>query len=235
MNNNSGKIFFILFVFSCILISCSKKSTFDVDSLNQEIKITYENKYIYLEKSSNNSDTVLMFYPGGLVHEDAYIETLSKIVEKGINVLIIRMSFDLAVISKNRGLKQIENFPNAQTWFLSGHSLGGAMCCSVIDDNKEKFAGLILWAAYPSENDDISDYYGKALSIYASEDGLSTIKDIESKKSFLPSSTEYFLIEGGNHAQFGTFGTMKDDGIAKISKEIQQEIISDKTVKFIRK
>jgi len=222
------------FLFIIILSACSKKSVFDIKELNSEIKIDNQNKYIFLSKSTNAEDTILMFYPGGLVHEDAYIEPLSKIVEKGINVVIIRMRFDLAVFSKNRGIKQMDKFSKVKTWFIAGHSLGGAMCCSVIDEYPDEFKGLLLWASYPGDKADISDYNRKVLSIHASEDGLSTIEKIDAKKSLLPTTTEYYLIQGGNHAQFATYGLQKGDGTATISKEEQQNLISNKTVDFIK-
>jgi len=231
----TNKLIFLSIFILIIISACSKKSIFDIDNLQSDIKIENQNKYIFISKETNSKDSILMFYPGGLVQEDAYIETLSKIVEQGINVIIIRMRFDLAVFSKNRGIKQMDKFADVKTWFLAGHSLGGAMCCSVIDKYPEEFVGLILWASYPGDKADISDFNQKVLSIHASEDGLSTIEKIEAKKKLLPTTTEYYLIEGGNHSQFGSYGIQKDDGIAIITKEAQQKLIAQKTTEIIRK
>ncbi|MNP78228.1 hypothetical protein D3C76_1757890 [compost metagenome] len=38
----------------------------------------------------------------------------------------------------------------------------------------------------------------------------------------MPGNTVYLSIEGGNHAQFGSYGKQKGDGEASITEEEQQ-------------
>jgi hypothetical protein len=60
--------------------------------------------------------------------------------------------------------------------------------------------------------------------IYASEDGLASVAEVEANAYLLPSDTEWVLIEGGNHAQFGYYGWQFGDSRAQISREKQQAL-----------
>jgi hypothetical protein len=50
----------------------------------------------------------------------------------------------------------------------------------------------------------------------------------------LPSSTVRVEIDGGNHAQFGWYGTQSGDNKATISHNEQQEITVNATVQMLR-
>ena len=43
------------------------------------------------------------------------------------------------------------------------------------------------------------------------------------------------MIEGGNHAQFGSYGPQFGDGKATISREKQQQMTSEALVKALRR
>lgn len=99
--------------------------------------------------------------------------------------------------------------------------MGGVAAAGYAKDNQDDIEGLVLWASYPSEDMSVTSL--QAVSIYATNDGLTTEADIEDSKSKLPSSTTYVEITGGNHAQFGYYGTQRGDGEATISRADQQE------------
>ena len=46
----------------------------------------------------------------------------------------------------------------------------------------------------------------------------------EAAKAKCPKQTREFIIEGGNHAQFGAYGAQKGDGVANISNSEQWAI-----------
>ena len=58
-------------------------------------------------------------------------------------------------------------------------------------------------------------------------------KTIDEKKSLMPNNTEYVMIEGGNHSQFGYYGLQSGDNVAKITREEQQSIVILHTVDFL--
>ena len=52
-------------------------------------------------------------------------------------------------------------------------------------------------------------------------------------KPNLPKTTVYIEIEGGNHSQFGYYGTQFNDDQASITREKQQELILAHILDFI--
>ena len=99
------------------------------------------------------------------------------------------------------------------------------MAASLVFDEPGKFKGLVLLAAYPPRNNNLSSLDVYVTTIYGSLDQIATQSEIEESFSLLPPDTEKVLIEGGNHAQFGQYGTQKGDGTATIGPEEQQKIV----------
>ena len=56
---------------------------------------------------------------------------------------------------------------------------------------------------------------------------------IEDYKAFEPADTEFIVIQGGNHAQFGDYGPQPGDNPATISPESQWQQTTDATVQFL--
>ncbi len=55
------------------------------------------------------------------------------------------------------------------------------------------------------------------LSISGSEDGLSTPEKVENMSDYLPNTTDFVEIDGGNHAYFGVYGSQSGDNEAEIT------------------
>mgnify|MGYP001823018719 FL=1 len=163
----------------------------------------------------------LVFYPGGRVPPEAYAPALQAIAEAGYTTVVPDMPFGLAVLSPDVANEVIEAHPEVERWVIGGHSLGGAMAASYADGH-DTVDGLALWAAYPADTTDLSDDDLTVASIYATEDGLTTLEDIEDSRARLPADTTFTEIVGGNHAGFGWYGEQDGDGVATISREQQQ-------------
>ncbi|MFZ1780692.1 MAG: alpha/beta hydrolase, partial [Enterococcus aquimarinus] len=71
------------------------------------------------------------------------------------------------------------------------------------------------------------------LSITGSKDGVLNQEAYESGKQYLPAETTFEVIEGGNHAGFGSYGAQKGDDEATIPNENQQEIISQLVLEWL--
>jgi pimeloyl-ACP methyl ester carboxylesterase len=169
-----------------------------------------------------DSTTGLIFYPGGRVDARAYAPTARALAEEGYLVVIVPMPLNLAFLAPGRAAQVISTFTKVERWAVGGHSLGGAMAANFARKNPEAIHGLVLWAAYPADNDDLSDTHLAVVSIYGTRDGLATPDEIDASRQLLPPDTEWIAIEGGNHAQFGWYGSQAGDGEATISREEQQ-------------
>jgi hypothetical protein len=108
------------------------------------------------------------------------------------------------------------------------------MAANFARNNLEFVDGLVLWASYPAENDNLSMIELPTTSIYATLDGLSSPEKIAASKHLLPANTIWTAIEGGNHAQFGWYGDQRGDNLALIDRQEQQDTIIEATVAFLK-
>ncbi|OPZ32298.1 MAG: Alpha/beta hydrolase family protein [Tenericutes bacterium ADurb.BinA155] len=173
------------------------------------------------------ASTGIIFYPGAKVDERAYAPLSSKLAEAGFYVVIARMPFHLAVFQSDAAATIKAQNPTISSWYLCGHSLGGAMAASYLSDEQKNYTGLILLASYSTA--DLSQSALRTLTIYGSEDHVLNQSKYQNCKKNLPASNLEVKIAGGNHGQFGDYGIQQGDGTATISREEQQE----ETVKAI--
>ena len=152
-----------------------------------------------------------IFYPGGKVEAEAYYPLMAECAEKGILSVIVEMPFNLAVFNINGADGVREKFPEIEKWYLGGHSLGGSMAATYLDNHREDYEGLILLGSYSAV--DFSDSKISVLSIFGENDKVMDREKYGQYKANLSNLTEH-EIKGGNHAGFGMYGTQNGDGEA---------------------
>ena len=164
-------------------------------------------------------DTALIFYPGAKVEETAYAPLLRLLAAGGIDVCLVRMPLRLAILGMNRADAALRAHSYSR-WIIGGHSLGGACASHYAAKSSGRLDGLILLAAYPMSRrpDDLD-----TLLLYGTEDGVLNRQAYDKKRSLAPAGAKEAVIEGGNHAQFGAYGSQKGDGAARIPARQQQE------------
>ena len=142
---------------------------------------------------------------------------MNDLAQRGIDCFLVEMPFNLAFLDMNAA-SSILDVPadgSYERWFLAGHSLGGAMAANYAADHPKQLSGLVLLAAYPTKSLQTAGF--PVLSIYGSNDGVVNRSRIEEGRSLMPPIYEELVIEGGNHAQFGSYGAQDGDGEALIS------------------
>jgi pimeloyl-ACP methyl ester carboxylesterase len=155
---------------------------------------------------------------------------MRSLAEAGHLAVVVPAPFGLAVLAPDSADAVIAAHPEVQHWVIGGHSLGGAMAAQYAHGHGEVIDGLVLWAAYPTEDTDLSDADIASASILATEDGLATAEEVTGAASRLPPGTAFVTVEGGNHAGFGWYGEQGGDGTATISREAQQEQVTEATL-----
>ena len=169
----------------------------------------------------------LIFYPGGKVEYTAYAPLLHDLAARGWHCALVKMPFNLAVFDMNAADGITDQFPEVESWYIGGHSLGGAMAASYVAKHVDDFDGLILLAAYSTE--DLTESGLNVYSIYGSEDMVLNHEKYAEYRLNLPSDVHELVIEGGCHAWFGDYGTQDGDGTPTITAEEQRNI----TIEFI--
>ena len=160
-----------------------------------------------------------IFYPGGKVEHTAYAPLLRACAERGVLCVLIRMPCNLAVFNVNGANGIPEQFPDVDHWYLGGHSLGGAMAASYAADHASELDGLVLLAAYSTQ--DLTESSLIVLSVYGSEDGVLDMGKYKQYRSNLPTGASEVVIDGGCHAGFGRYGAQDGDGTPTISSDEQ--------------
>ena len=179
--------------------------------------------------NNNKANKRLIFYPGAKVEFRAYAPLMNELCDRGFECYLLKMPFNLAFFGINEAEKYLdENKDN----YLMGHSLGGSMAAEYLSNNPANIDGLILLASYSASN--IADLNIKVLSIYGSEDGVLNREKYNESKTNLPANFFEFVIDGGNHAGFGSYGKQKNDLEAKISGKEQIELTADEIFKRLK-
>ncbi len=195
---------------------------------NESVSVTKTDYGWFFDGPSE--DNLLVFYPGAKVEETAYAPILRSLAGQGMDACLVKMPFRFAFFGMNRADDILPLYAH-QNRYIGGHSLGGAMAANYAAKHSEKLNGVILLAAYPMKQ---LDDRLRLISIYGSEDGVLNMEKVQEGRAYAPHAYTEYVIEGGNHAQFGYYGTQKGDGTPFISRDEQQERTVEHIVRGIR-
>ena len=191
------------------------------------------NRWIEFRPTGANPTAGLVLYPGALVDPRAYAPVARAVAARGYLVAIVPMPLNLAVLAPNRALDVIGAHPEIAHWAVGGHSLGGSMAATFAKGHPDVISGLVLWASYPAQWDDLSRSGLAVASIHGSNDGLATRAKIDASRALLPADTTWVEIPGGNHAQFGSYGAQSGDNQASIGEAEQQAMVATATADLL--
>lgn len=180
--------------------------------------------YVFQPKNESNGKGIVI-YPGALVEPLSYSYIGNELSKEGYLVAIPDVNLNLSITENNKADEFILKNDQIKEWYVAGHSMGGVSAAFYAEEKQELVDGVIFLGSYPSKSTDLSDNNQKILSIYAENDGLTTIEDIEDSKKNLPKDAIFVEIDGGNHANFGIYGEQKGDKEAEITTKEQQDKI----------
>lgn len=216
----SGILVVIVLVCAVYVLDYYHADTAALEAMQSDEKVVVEqvedNLLVFMPKEPAAG---LVFYPGGKVEYTAYAPLLHDLAEEGVLCVLCKMPCNLAVLDINAAEGIPERFPEVESWYIGGHSLGGSMAAAYVSGHGEDYRGLILLAAYSTEDISLSGL--RVLSIYGSRDGVLDMGKYRENLDNLPPDTEEAVIKEGCHAQFGSYGAQKGDGTPGISAEEQ--------------
>lgn len=210
-------IIIVIIIIVGIIISggiLTEYHTQDSSSLTNTTNVTVSsiNNGLYFDGPGNES--AIVFYPGAQIEYTAYSPLLKKLAENGVDCFLVKMPLNYAILNINAA-DDIINKYNYTNWYITGHSFGGAMAAAYAHNHLNKINGVILLAAYSKE--DIKDT--NVLCIYGDNDQKLNLKTYQEDKVNLPTNYTEYIIHGGNHDQYGSYGNPY--GNATISPEQQ--------------
>jgi len=198
------------------------------------VEVTSDQWDVFSPRDTNPT-TGLIIYPGSFVNSKAYAEPAHEIAANGYLVVIVPMPLGLSVLGPNRAVAVQEAHPDISNWVIAGHSQGGSYAMRYSVERPDAVDGLILWAARPVGNDDLSDSDLPVLSINGSLDPRRSPDILEEIKMRLPAGAEHINIVGGTHEYFGDYVDELNADIADeaISHDEQMAIIVRATLQFL--
>lgn len=173
----------------------------------------------------DDAEVGIVFYPGAKVEAKAYLPLAAELAERGYFCAIAKMPFNLAFFGIDTADAIMDEAPGIGSWWICGHSLGGAMAAQYAAGHADDLEGAFLLAAYAA-----TDLSATDLSVevaYGSEDGVLNRKALEDNAANLPAGATTTVIDGGNHAGFGDYGPQAGDGEATISAKEQWDETAD--------
>lgn len=189
---------------------------------------------IDIRPAQGEAETLLVFYPGGLVRPQAYEWLGRALAARGVQTVIPAFPLDLAVTGIGRADGLIAQYGQGKRVVIAGHSLGGAMAAQYAAmaaqyaaNNADALAGLILMAAYPAGNVSLKDRTLPVLSLLAEQDGVAAPDDVRGGLDRLPEGTTLTVIPGAVHSFFGRYGPQKGDGLPTVTHaQAEEEILN---------
>ena len=208
------------------------------DKSNDQVQVFSDDDLFVFVPSRSEAKAVIVFYPGGKVEYQAYSGLMYELADRGFLCLLPRMPENLAFLRSNAADIIKSQYPDAAKyagdldWYLAGHSLGGVAATTYLGEQEDgEYKGIILCASYPGV--DLSQKDVRLLSIYGSEDTVLNMDNYDKSRTFWPSDSEEYVIDGGIHSYFGSYGIQKGDGNPSITNLEQIEIAADVISSFI--
>jgi hypothetical protein len=192
-----------------------------------------DNYYYAFQARFKKPTCGFIFYPGAFVDPQAYAPSMREIAEAGYLAVIVKMPDDLAILGVERATDIIAKNPAVEKWVIGGHSLGATCACIYTYEHPGTIKGLAVWASIPDPARPLTDFTGRILSIYGTNDSKAT--DFGDLKDLLPADTRYVVIQGGNHTYCGWYDTSPNplqpgDNPATITHEEQQAQLDNATL-----
>lgn len=188
------------------------------------VTVTTKDNIVFLDGAG--TENAMIFYPGAKVEYTAYVPLFYALAEQGVDCFVVKMPCNLAFLGMGKAADIMEEY-SYENWYLSGHSMGGAIAANYVANNGAEFDGLVLLAAYATK--ELPEHLS-VLSVYGSEDKVVNMDRVVAGRAYVPEDYTEICLEGGNHARFAYYGEQDGDGTAYITPENQQQ----KTVNVIR-
>lgn len=202
---------------------------------SKQVTVLPADEKIIFAPASADPDAGFIFYPGGKVEHTAYAPLLHTLAQNGILCVLCEMPLRLAVLDMNAadGIPEEMQlqYPSIQKWYIGGHSLGGSMAASHAGGTTASpYSGLVLLASYSTA--DLAASGMNVLSLYGTCDQVLNAEKYQEYFDNLPAGTTEIVLKGANHAQFGSYGSQKGDGIAEISASEQLRLTLEYLLDF---
>lgn len=198
---------------------------------SDKIKVTESSDFITFQSKEDSGRLKLIFFQGGMTDPRAYAPLCRQIAEHGYTTFLFKAAWRLPRYDYERVPTLLDLQQHA--FVVAGHSQGELASAQIAFENSGTFKGLILLGTSHPRDIDLSGIDLPVLKIYAERDGLASVGEVMQNKSKLPIQTDWVLIKGGNHSQFGYLGKLLMDDEPEISLAEQQRSTLNSMLQFL--
>ncbi|HMP01563.1 MAG TPA: alpha/beta fold hydrolase [Gemmatales bacterium] len=208
---------------------------------NDQVVVTQTAQDWSFTPAKGGSPSALLFFPGGGVEPVAYAPLARAIAADGWAVYVVKLPGKTTAAELHRqnaialGKSVMSSKPEIKHWVVAGHSMGGSIAARFVHEEPSLFRGLILIGTTHPRDFDLSGFTGEVTKVYGTEDKVAQQAQSEANRRLLPARTTWVRVEGGNHAQFGSYGLQPGDGRATISREEQLKATCNAVVSSLRR
>lgn len=191
-----------------------------------------DDAFVFTPASVARGAAALVYLPGGGVDPRAYVPQVRAVAERGFPSAIVRVPWRLAITDTHRATvwHRIEVvralWGSARPLVIAGHSRGGATASWLAARHPMQIAGLVLVGTTHPRDDDLSQVPFNVVRISAEHDCVAPAARARQNAAMVPSDAVWVDVPGGNHAQFGHYGSQINDCRATTSREAQQAIVT---------
>lgn len=183
---------------------------------------------VFLPTTAAAGRSAVIFLPGGMVDPAAYIPLVRAVADAGWPAAIVQLPWRMAfsdgaeaeVWERAKAVREV--LGSERPLVLGGHSRGAAMSARFASRHPDDIAGLFLLGTTHPRDQDLSAFPGAVLKVSGTRDCVAELEESLKNKRRLPPRTVWATIEGGNHAQFGYYGSQLGDCSASIDRVSQQ-------------
>lgn len=204
---------------------------------SDSVVVARDEKLVTFTPTHNPKSLGYVFLPGGNVAFETYAPLVRRIAETGVFVAIPKVLFNLAIADQNAPDRVLDVYGDQyENWFVGGHSLGATVACFYAKEkySTTKMKGLILFDGFATKGKTLYDFPLQMLSV---ESGIKSSKKwnaFQDAEQYNPKDTEYYVVQGGNHRQFGDYGEVQPfDTVATITRKEEQDIAATAVIEYL--
>jgi pimeloyl-ACP methyl ester carboxylesterase len=181
----------------------------------------------------------LIWVAGCLVGAEAYAPLGHAVATRGYPVVIYALPWKCAPWAAHRArvdreLRRLLATSRPDRWVLGGHSKGAVFVSAIAATPPPALRGVVIAGSTHPRDVDLSHSPLAFTKVLATRDGIAPLETSQSHRALLPPAVDWRRIEGGNHSQFGWYGTQLGDGTATVSREAQQRALLDAVLDRLR-
>jgi len=200
-----------------------------VDALSSDATVSVERSDVLRFVPRGRVRSVgLVWVAGCLVSPDAYAPLGHAVAAQGYPVVVYGLPWRCTPWPPQRARADAEirrhlSSAPPDRWVLGGHSKGAVFVSSVAATPPASLRGVIIAGSTHPRDVDLSHSRLAISKIVATMDGIAPldVSGSPARRRLLPPDATWHRIEGGNHSQFGWYGTQLGDGTARITREQQ--------------